>query len=381
MPIATSLKDLLLIRNANRQYIDSINGNLGSALGFKKATGQPVSSKPAILIFIPRKIDPKWLSGSQVIQKVLQGPNGLECPVDVVEGEDYEETYLWSQDHSKNPDPSNLFLAPWSRLRGLPVLVEEKILLRSRLRGWTAGVMPGCQLAGFDKNGNGYYGTLGCFGRDRDTNSLGFITNHHVADHIGNVLRFPEHGARRIGRVTKMVENVRDEQRLAGLIDEPNAFFRVDCAFAELPPDLPVADIDARMPILNQEDQVQIQQIGEPVSLDLDTMGPVGQKVLSVGRTRSLQRGTIAAFAYEFRDADYASYYTDFLIIGEEEGGFSAPGDSGKLIVTDDQEYRPVALLWGGWQQRLRHGREQEKWSYAIDINFILNQLNVDLEI
>jgi len=25
-------------------------------------------------------------------------------------------------------------------------------------------------------------------------------------------------------------------------------------------------------------------------------------------------------------------------------------------------------LLWGGWQERLRHGREQENWTYAIDL-------------
>ncbi len=77
MPAASSLEDLIRIRHANRRYIDSLNGNLGSALGFKRHTAEPgVSGEPAILIFVPRKIDPKWLGG-QVIRKELKGPDGL----------------------------------------------------------------------------------------------------------------------------------------------------------------------------------------------------------------------------------------------------------------------------------------------------------------
>ena len=52
--------------------------------------------------------------------------------------------------------------------------------------------MPGAQLAGFERDGNGYYGTLGCFARDAD-GVLGFITNQHVADRRNNTLYFPEH--------------------------------------------------------------------------------------------------------------------------------------------------------------------------------------------
>ena len=85
MPAASSLKDLIRIRHQNRAYIDSINENLGSALGFKRRTGEEASEDPAILIFVPRKINPKWL-GDQVIKKELSGPGGLSCLVDVVEG-------------------------------------------------------------------------------------------------------------------------------------------------------------------------------------------------------------------------------------------------------------------------------------------------------
>ena len=59
---------------------------------------------------------------------------------------------------------------------------------------------------------------------------------------------------------------------------------------------------------------------------------------------------------------------------------FSDHGDSGKIIVTDDDEHNVVALLWGGWQKRLRPRKMQENWTYAIDINFVLDLLNVDID-
>ena len=87
-------------------------------------------------------------------------------------------------------------------------------------------------------------------------------------------------------------------------------------------------------------------------------MDIIGKKVISVGRTRGVQRGTIVAYAYEFQDEVY-SIYTDLLIIGEDGKAFSDKGDSGKVIVTDDDDHCPVALLWGGWQESLRHGRDR----------------------
>ena len=39
----------------------------------------------------------------------------------------------------------------------------------------------------------------------------------------------------------------------------------------------------------------------------------------------------------------------------------------------------PFSLLWGGWQERLRHGREQENWTYAIDLGKVLDRLNLEL--
>jgi hypothetical protein len=43
------------------------------------------------------------------------------------------------------------------------------------------------------------------------------------------------------------------------------------------------------------------------------------------------------------------------LIIGEDGKAFFWKGNSGKIIVIDDDAHRPVVLLWGSWQERLRH--------------------------
>lgn len=56
MSRARSLRDLMKIRSHNREFLDSINGTLGNALGFKKRTGHPLSKEPAIIVFVPQKI-------------------------------------------------------------------------------------------------------------------------------------------------------------------------------------------------------------------------------------------------------------------------------------------------------------------------------------
>jgi hypothetical protein len=120
MAQATSLTELMRIRAHIRAYLESINDTLGTALGFKKVTGETISTEPAIIVFVPMKINPKWIPGSQVIPQRLEGPDGLWCPLDVVEGGAAE--------------------------------VEEEVPraeseLAERLRGWDDKVWSGSQIA------------------------------------------------------------------------------------------------------------------------------------------------------------------------------------------------------------------------------------------
>ncbi len=91
MPEATSLKDLMRIRAHNRALLDEINGTLGTALGFKKPTDGAITDKPAVIVFVPEKINPKWIPDSQLLPKELQGPDNLSCPLDAVEGSTSDE--------------------------------------------------------------------------------------------------------------------------------------------------------------------------------------------------------------------------------------------------------------------------------------------------
>ena len=375
MPEARSLKDLLQIRYANRHRIEAVNGNLGSALGLKRSTdpAHPDNGKPAILVFVPQKIAPKWVNPTQRVPGRMTGPDGLECPVDVVEGSKLFDYPLLFLDDTGEPRVVN-----WTTLASAPPLSTSKLALRDGLRGWSERISPGAQIAVREEK-RAWFGTLGCFARERGTGHLGLITNQHVANRAGQLLFFASTSARRLARVTKTFKTVTDQARFGGLIDESNAVYRVDCAFAALDTDIALDDIDPRIPLLDEVGAIVPTEMGEPVPLDLDTMGPIGQRVIGIGRTRSFQRGTIVGFGYEFVDEVGDSRYTDYLIMGDDPDQFSAPGDSGKLILTDETVPRPVALLWGGWMERLSNFREQQDWTYAIDINVIMELLGVDL--
>ncbi len=348
---ATSLNDLLRIRAANREQIEAINGNLGTALGYKWTNGQR-TNHPCIMIFVPQKLNPALVPPSEREPDVLEGPDGMWCLTDVVTGGKKESL--------ADIDP-------------LPPLSQENQDVIDELRSGNIGLIGGIQLAfyegGIQQPSNAFVGTAGIAVRHRETKKVGFLTNQHVADEPGRTIYHPRHLNARLGFTKRVRTRVTDAAWYQGVIDESFSSVRCDCAFVQVS--------DALQSLVKPGLHV-IGNTGSVLPINPDTMDIIGQKVISIGRTRGVQRGTIVAYAYEFQD-DFFSRYTDLLIIGEEGKVFSWKGDSGKVIVTDDAELRPVALLWGGWQERLRKGREQEMWSYAIDLGKILDLLNLDV--
>ncbi len=346
MAEAKSIRDLMRIRAHNRQFLDSINGTLGTALGFKKKTGEDPSYQPAIIVFVPMKINPKWIPGAQLIPKKLDGPDGLWCALDVVEGGQAEAEELVPESPSE---------------------------LAERLRGWDDRVWSGSQVSHWVDQAEGRYsiGTLGAFARSRDNNSLGFLTNMHVGIEQGQKLFHPVPWGTHLGTTQKVIEFVEDQEWYGPLVDEPSTLVRVDCAFVEKAQDFDEANINPHM--------MGVGKLGPVKNISLDDMSIIGQRVLRVGRTTGLRHGTLAAFGYEFIDAPDAAAYTDLLIIGDNNIPFSTHGDSGSLIVTDDFEHNPIGLLWGGWQEKLRTGYAQEKWTYGIALSRVLDALEIDL--
>ena len=346
MPEAQSLGDLMRIRAHNRDFLDSINGKLGTALGFKKRTGEAVSDEPAIIVFVPRKINPKWIPGSQLIPESLNGPDGLLCPLDVVEGGKAET--------EKEVAPA----------------VDE---LAERLRGWDDQVWSGSQIAHWVDSQAGSYsvGTLGAFARKRSDDTLGFLTNQHVGIQPGQKLYHPVPWGTHLGTTERVIEYTADENWYGSFVDEPATFVRVDCAFARTVSNFDLADINPEM--------MGVGELGPVKEISLDHMSIIGQKVLRVGRTTGLRQGNVVAFGYEWVDESDVTAYTDLLIIGENNIPFSTHGDSGSLIVTNDEHLNPIGLLWGGWQEKLRTGRAQENWTYGIDLSRVLDALEIDL--
>lgn len=375
---AKTLRELLMIRDANKDYIDSIKGNLGSVLGLKNGHGDP-----CITIFVPRKINAKWLPAATAIKDTLTHPNGLYCVTDVVEGGKYDRDLdVNVVDVSMGSNPFGL-LPVVSRKDFLgppPIASGASLELLAQLHGETEKITPGSRLYHPD----GWIGTLGCFVK-KPSGTKGILTNEHVAGAINSTLQFPSDKGVPVGTVRDAVEYITDEARFPGIVDEPDSKYRVDCAFVELAGNLGTDEIDPRYPVLTKSGTIERRELGDPLPLDLDTLGPLGEKVISVGQRRSFQRGMIAGFAYSYDVFDFTfapdpKEFTDYLIVSDDEDGqFSDRGDSGKIIITDDGNFRPVALLWGGWQERLSRGRMQEDWTYAIDINKVLSLLDVSI--
>ncbi|MGH8021410.1 MAG: hypothetical protein ACREIA_24640, partial [Opitutaceae bacterium] len=93
MPIATSLRQLLEIRRHNENYLRSIPGCLGTAVGFRyneregRFDGDDAKAyKPAILVFVVEKIPEAALTRETLIPEKFHGPGGIECWSDVLVG-------------------------------------------------------------------------------------------------------------------------------------------------------------------------------------------------------------------------------------------------------------------------------------------------------
>ncbi len=347
---AKSLNDLLRIRADNRDKIEAVNGNLGTALGYKWTNGQK-TDHPCVIVFVPQKILSWLVPDEEKAPEILEASDGRWCLSDVVTGGKAE-----SLEDISMPELS----------------VDNRQVVRE-LKSGRIGLIGGIQLAffgdGIEDNQHAFIGTAGIAVRHRETNRIGFLTNQHVADTQGRRIYHPWHNYYAIGMTYRTQSYEADEDWYGGVIDEALSYVRCDCGFVE---------VGENLETYMQQGLHRIGPTGPVQRIDPDTMDIIGQKVISIGRTRGIQRGSIAAFAYEFRD-DYFSIYTDLLIIGEDGKAFSAKGDSGKIIVTDDEHHYPIALLWGGWQERLRHDREQENWTYAIDLGKVLDRLDLDL--
>lgn len=66
---------------------------------------------------------------------------------------------------------------------------------------------------------------------------------------------------------------------------------------------------------------------------------------MKVGRSSGLTSGTVMSYALEYNDEKGICFFTDFLVVGENQQTFDLEGDSGSLILLkggEDQMPQPI---------------------------------------
>ncbi|KAI7999992.1 Protein NARROW LEAF 1 [Camellia lanceoleosa] len=162
--------------------------------------------------------------------------------------------------------------------------------------------------------------------------------------------------------------------------DPAETFVRADGAFIPFAEDFNISNVMTSVK--------GIGEIGDVNSIDLQSPinSLIGRQVVKVGRSSGLTTGTIMAYALEYNDEKGICFFTDFLVVGEDQQTFDLEGDSGSLILLTGQnggEPRPVGIIWGGTANRgrliLKVGQPPENWTSGVDLGRLLDLLELDL--
>ncbi len=254
---ANCLEDLLIIREHNRDKIDAVNQNLGSALGYKFRNGKN-TKHPAIIVFVPEKINEKFIPKKQIIDRDAEffapdpGKEGhyIKCKVDVVRG--------GKAVSEERPAP----------------LSNENVEIVENLRMGRIGLTGGVQLGGCDEHGKEYVGTAACAVKD-ENDKIYLLTNQHISGPVGRSIYHPRQGQQEqylIGKTKKTLEYVDDLVHFDNIIDEKNALIRVDCALVSVNKDILKAK--AVYPGV-----YRLGEPGEVMPVNLDKMDIIGIEV------------------------------------------------------------------------------------------------------
>ncbi|XP_077220005.1 protein NARROW LEAF 1-like isoform X2 [Tasmannia lanceolata] len=353
---ATSLLDLMTIRAFHSKILRRYS--LGTAIGFRIRRGV-LTKIPAILVFVARKVHRQWLNHIQCLPSALEGPGGVWCDVDVVEFSYYGAP------------------APTPKEQLYTELVDG-------LRGSDPCIGSGSQVASQET-----YGTLGAIVKSRTGGrQVGFLTNRHVAVDLDypNQKMFhplpPNLGPGvYLGAVERATSFITDDlwyEIFAGT--NPETFVRADGAFIPFADDFEISHVTTSVKGVGEIGNVMAVDLQAPI----DSL--IGKQVVKVGRSSGLTTGTIMAYALEYNDEKGICFFTDFLVVGENQQTFDLEGDSGSLILLTGQsgeKPRPIGIIWGGTANRgrlkLKSGQGPENWTSGVDLGRLLNLLELDL--
>ncbi|GJN40704.1 hypothetical protein PR202_gb29968 [Eleusine coracana subsp. coracana] len=289
----------------------------------------------------------------------MQGPGGVWCDVDVVE---------FSYYGAPAPTPKEQ-------------LYDELV---DGLRGSDPIIGSGSQVASLET-----YGTLGAIVKSRTGNKqVGFLTNRHVAVDLDypNQKMFhplpPNLGPGvYLGAVERATSFITDDVWYgiyAGT--NPETFVRADGAFIPFSDDFDITSVSTSVK--------GVGIIGDVKAIDLQSpIGSlIGRQVVKVGRSSGMTTGTVVAYALEYNDEKGICFFTDFLVVGENQQTFDLEGDSGSLIILtgqDGEKPQPIGIIWGGTANRgrlkLKSGQGPENWTSGVDLGRLLDLLELDL--
>ncbi|XP_058199119.1 protein NARROW LEAF 1-like isoform X2 [Rhododendron vialii] len=354
---ATTLLELMTIRAFHSKILRRFS--LGTAIGFRIRRGL-LTEIPAILVFVARKVHRQWLRHIQCLPAYLEGPGGVWCDVDVVE---------FSYFGAPAPTPKEQ-------------LYNELV---DGLRGSDPYIGSGSQVASQET-----YGTLGAIVKSRTGNcQVGFLTNRHVAvdlDYPNQKMFHPLPPSLGpgvyLGAVERATSFITDDLWygiFAGT--NPETFVRADGAFVPFADDLDISYVSTSVKGIGEIGNVNILDLQSPIN------SLIGRQVIKVGRSSGLTTGTIMAYALEYNDEKGICFFTDFLVVGENQQTFDLEGDSGSLILLtghqNGEKPRPVGIIWGGTANRgrlkLKVGQPPENWTSGVDLGRLLDLLELDL--
>ncbi|KAL5650602.1 hypothetical protein ACJX0J_041411, partial [Zea mays] len=287
------------------------------------------------------------------------GPGGVWCDVDVVE---------FSYYGAPAPTPKEQ-------------LYDELV---DGLRGSDPSIGSGSQVASLET-----YGTLGAIVKSRTGNKqVGFLTNRHVAVDLDypNQKMFhplpPNLGPGvYLGAVERATSFITDDVWYgiyAGT--NPETFVRADGAFIPFADDFEIASVSTSVKGVGVIGNVKAIDLQSPIG------SLIGRQVVKVGRSSGMTTGTVVAYALEYNDEKGICFFTDFLVVGENQQTFDLEGDSGSLIILtgqDGEKPQPIGIIWGGTANRgrlkLKSGQGPENWTSGVDLGRLLDLLELDL--
>ncbi|XP_002988279.2 uncharacterized protein LOC9636325 [Selaginella moellendorffii] len=350
---AGTLRELMAIRAIHGKMFRRLG--LGTALGFRTRDRQ-VTDRPAIIVFVARKLHAQWVLDGQMLPSTVQGPGDLWCDVDVVE---------FSYHGASSAAPKEQVYSE---------LVEC-------LRGDDQCVGPGSQVASLE-----VYGTMGAVVRSRTgEHQIGFLTNRHVAVDLDFPYQKMFHPLPPnlgpgvyLGTVERATSFVTDDLwygMFATCCSE--TVVRADGAFVPFAASFDSSSVTASIK--------GVGEVGELFTINLDDpiANLVGKAAIKVGRSSGLTRGTVVAYGVEYHDDKGVCFFTDLLVVGDG-GQFDSEGDSGSMILLcDGDKPRPVGMIWGGTSNRgrlkLRQGHEPQNWTSGVDLGRLLDLLQLDI--